>query len=430
MPLQGSDLQYQLYTMNLDGSGKTLLSATIGTADAMDAKPIVARSGYATKSDAFTDTPDDDPRQWNIPNTLAEFAFTQKTAGQIKTATIHNPNIYANAPLDLPYINNSPMPGSIAKAQVYIDATQFSGAFCHGDYPDPCDTFERDNELRAVLWDEAPVSLDGEFTLQVPADVPGFVVLRDSQGRAVSHWNRGYISIAQGNAWARAGETVTCTGCHLGHVSGSIDTVQAEAAQGWTNVAPYATAIASSSYNSDQFPASRLNDRRGWVPIPSGGPASTFEDSGQFQDDKLGWISAINQGMGAQLTLNWPVAMQVKKVRLVGPEPMGGDWGGFGNPSSKGAYYITGGTLRLYKDGTLVGSSMSVGQIEPLSNGGTSVNLPALLEIDQLTFTVGGTTGQWNYKDVAALNEIEVIGQATKLYTIVYQSVYLPVVVK
>ncbi|MDX1522335.1 MAG: hypothetical protein R3264_11965, partial [Anaerolineae bacterium] len=432
--LQGSDLQYELYTMGLDGSNKTLLPTAIGTADAMDAKPIVVRTGYSAKSDTFTGSPSDDPRQWDVPNTLPEYGFSQKGPNQIKTATIHNPNIYANPPLDLPYINNSPMPGTVATAQLYIDANQFSGAFCYGDYPDPCDTFRRDNELRAVLWDEVEVSLAGEFTMEVPADVPGFIVFRDQDGNAVSDWRRGYIGIAQGNAWARAGETVTCTGCHFGHVSGSMDAVAAEAAQGWTNVAPYASVKVSSLYNSNgnfPFTAEHLNDRRGWVPIPAGGPASTFEDSGQFQDDKLGWMSARDQAIGQWVELAWRVVMKVNKVRLVGPEPVGGDWGGFGTPSSDGPYHITGGQLRLYREGAQVGGAISVGQIEPLSNGGTTIELGTPVEIDRLTFTVENVSGRWYHQTVAALNEIEVSGQATEMFSIsLSERLYLPLVLK
>src|SRR5206468_2294747 len=126
---------------------------------------------------------------------------SQKGPGSIQTATLHNPNVYANASLDLPFINNSPPPGSVATAEVWLDANQFTGAYCY-DYPgnpEPCDTFRQDVQVRAVKYTTVPVSPRGEFTVQVPADVPAFIVLRDAQGKAVSGWNRGYISIAQGN---------------------------------------------------------------------------------------------------------------------------------------------------------------------------------------------------------------------------------------
>ena len=427
-PLQGSQYRYQLYTMNLDGTNKTSIPISIGTADAMDAKPIVVRTGWSALPDTFTSVASDDPRTGNVPNSLPEYPFSQKGPNDIEKATIHNPNVYANAPLDLPYINNSPIPGSIAFAQVYIDANRFTGAYCYGNYPDPCATFKPDIELRAVLYSQVPVSLAGEFTAQVPADTPAFIVLRDTNGKVVSGWNRGYISIAQGNAWARPGETVTCTGCHLGHVSGSVVGVQAEAAQGWTNVAPYAT-VEVSSYNQPNDPYQpfapwRINDRRGWVPVPSGGPG------GPFQDETTGWISTDNQTIGAWVKLTWPSTVRIKKIRLVGPPPTGGDWNGFGQPASAGSYHVTSGTLRFYQDGAEIGSPINIGQIEPLSNGGTSVNLPSPLEVDQIKFTVNSVSGKWSYEDVAALNEIEIIGQAAEPYVITFKATYLPLIIK
>ncbi|HZY44721.1 MAG TPA: hypothetical protein VFF70_08230, partial [Anaerolineae bacterium] len=428
--LQGSALQYQLYTMQIDGSNKTLITTTIGTADAMDAKPIVARLGWATISDTFTSNANDDPRHGNVPNNLPQYSFSLSDTHQILTATLHNPNVYANAPLTLPFINNSPMPGSVAFAQVYIDANQFTGAYCYGPgYPDPCTTFKSDSEVRAVLWTQVPVSLKGEFTATVPADTPGFVVLRDANGRAVSGWNRGYVSIAQGSAWARPAETVTCVGCHLGHVSGSIDQVLTQSVQGWTNVAPYANVTASSYFTNGNstyqpFVPSKINDRQGWVPIPIGGSGGTY------QDDETGWISKDKSAVGEGITLTWPSAMTITKVRLVGPPPIDGDWGGFGHYAITSPYHIVSSTLQFYLGNGLVGGPIAVGQVEPLSNSGTLINLPQPIQIDRLRFTVNAINGKWWWDDVAALNEIEVIGMAAERYTINIQRVYLPIIRK
>lgn len=425
--VQGSNLQYQLYTMKIDGSNKALIATSIGSADAMDAKPIVIRSGWVAITDTFTSIANDDPRYGNVPNTLPQYSFSQSNLNQILTATLHNPNVYANPPLDLPFINNSPMPGSVAFAQVYIDADQFTGAYCYGDYPDPCATFRPDSEVRAVLWTQVPVSLKGEFTATVPADTPGFVVLRDAQGRAVSGWNRGYVSIAQGSAWARPGETVTCVGCHLGHVSGSIDQVLTDVVQGWTNIAPYASVTASSYYttgdpNYEPFVPSKINDRRGWVPIPIGGSGGTY------QDQTEGWISQVDSAVGEGVTLTWRIPMTITKVRLVGPPPIEGDWGGFGHSSITSPYHIAAGTLQFYSGEALVGSPINVGQVEPLSNGGTLINLPLPVKIDRLRFTVDVINGKWWYADVAALNEIEVIGTAADRFTITIRKAYLPII--
>ena len=136
LDLQGSHLRYELYTMTVAGSDQTPLPvdlASIGlpNADMMDAKPIVAREGWQARSDAFGDVANDDPRLGNLPNSLPEYAFSLHSRSQIQTAVIHNPNVYANPSLNTPFVNNSPPPGSVATAQVWIDANQFTGAHCY-----------------------------------------------------------------------------------------------------------------------------------------------------------------------------------------------------------------------------------------------------------------------------------------------------------
>ena len=419
--LQGSNTQYKLNTMDINGNGKTILATNIGTADAMDAKPIAPRTGWASKGDDFTTNSDDDPRQWNVPSDLfpQAYGWSQKNSGNIQMATLHNPNVYANPPLSIPYINNSPPPGSVAKAEIWLDANQFTGAACY-DYPgnpEPCTYFKQDVQNRAIKYTSVPVSARGEFTVQVPADVPAFIVLRDANGRGVSGWNRGYISIAQGNAYARPGQTVTCVGCHFGHVSGSITNI-AEAEAGWTNVAPYASVTASSETESDNsdhpFSPQHINDRRGFIPIPAGGPPNPEEtDDAQYQDTEYGWISDRHEndsdanGEWAQLT--WSSPVKIKSVRLIGPPSVGGEWGSFGSGPNTTPYHITSGTLVLSSNGQVV-KSVDVGQVNSFSEGGTQVNLDQPTVIDNLRFTIKSTAGFWNWSKVAALNEIEVMG--------------------
>ena len=435
--LQGSNLRYQLYTMNLDGSNKTLLpvnlaSVGLGTADVMDAKTIVARAGWTALTDQFTDIATDNPVTWNVPNSLTEYWFSNKGPGDIQTATIHNPNVYANASLYAPYANNSPPPGSVAYAQVWIDANQFTGAYCYNNWPDPCANFKWDNQVRAVLWDEVPVTLQGAFTMTIPADVMGFVVLRDADHNVVRGWNRGYISIAQGSAWARPGETVTCVGCHMGHVSGSLEDVMEEAEQGWTNIAPYAQVAASSyRYNESNpdyqpFTPDHINDRRGWVPLPIDGPI--LDPEKPYMDDETGWISAEDHSSGEWIELSWPTDMLIKSIRLVGPPPIGGDWGGFGSPPQNGNYFIEEGLLRLYLDGNEV-ANIPVNRVEPLENGGTLLELSSPLVIDRVQFTIVAITGRWHWSQVAALNEIEVIGRAAEAWPLLeIIQVFLPLI--
>jgi hypothetical protein len=451
--LQGSNLRYRLYVMETDGSGQTLIpldlySVGLDTADVMDAKPIVARTGWKALSDSFTMTAADDPALWNVPYSLPQYAFSSLGPADIETSVIHNPNVYANPSLYTPFANNSPPPGSVAWAELWLDANQFTGAFCYPPaYPQPCDDFQQDTQVRAVLWDTVPVSLAGAFTMTVPADVMGFIVLRDENGRLVRDWKRGYASIAQGSAWSRPGEMVTCTGCHMGHVSGTLDDVMDLAQAGWQNVAPYASVSASSYYATEQdfFVPAQINDRRGWVPAAANGsqmaPYYSQSHYTGYQDGTTGWISKRDRALGEWVELTWPAGQRVRQIRLVGPPPSsshcetgsycgGGDWGGFGWPQQFGEYSVAAATLQLYRQGNLV-ETIAVGQILSLSDGGTLVELATPLEIDRLRLTIENVNGRWHGDEVAALNEIEVIGQAAEAWPLFepeYHQIYLPFV--
>jgi hypothetical protein len=67
----------------------------------------------------------------------------------------------------------------------------------------------------------------------------------------------------------------------------------------------------------------------------------------------------------------------------------------------------------LYHEGSQV-NTLATGRIEPLDNGGTLLTFDPPVEFDRLRLTVDAVTGRWYWDEVAALNEIEVIGQATE----------------
>jgi hypothetical protein len=117
--------------------------------------------------------------------------------------------------------------------------------------------------------------------------------------------------------------------------------------------------------------------------------------------------------VGEWVELNWASNVSVTRIRLVGPPPLSGDWGGFGVPAQYGDYYVDAATVELFVDGAAV-DTLQIGRIEPLSNGGTVITFNTPITIDRLRFTVNATTGRWHWSEVAALNEIEVIGQAAE----------------
>lgn len=400
LKLQGAALRYELRTMRPDGSQEQAVpvEGNLAGFDLLGAKPVIARpvgdgpGQWRMPVDTYSSVAADNPLDWNVPRGLlngqgkAAYPWSAKQISDVALVTIHNPNVYANPPLTLPFVNNSPPLGSVAYADIYIDATQFSGASYRADFPD--------DQVRAVKWLTVPVDAQGAFTASAPADTPVFIVLRDSAGRVVRGGNRSSLAIAQGNAPGRSGQVVQCVGCHMGHTSGSLDSTPL-AALGWTNIAPAAQIEVSSSRGEG---AERLNDRRNFVLAPGASAG------GSYQDRTPPWIAAGRHAIGEQLQLNWSLPVAILDVRLVGVEP--------GQEGFSADYRISG-ELRFFLQGEeLGGTRQSVGPIAPLGEGGTTVKLERPIAADQVIFMVTAVSGSRNgAAPPAALNEIEVIGQ-------------------
>jgi hypothetical protein len=380
LTLRRTALRYELWTIGPDGSAPVPLPLTgeLGDADALDAVAVVPRAvgngpgQWRLPAITVASRPADDPLEWNTPRGLLAgdgtpaYPWSRHQIGDVELVTIENPNVYANAPLGLPLVNNSPPLGSVAFADIYIDANQFTGASYRAAAPD--------DQVRAVKWLTVPVDAQGRFVASVPADVPTFVVLRDKDGRVVRGGSRSSLGIAQGNAPARAGQRVVCVGCHMNHVSGSLD-ADPLAQHGWTNIAPAARVSASGGE------AARATDRRGYVPLLGGG----------YQDRTAPWSAAASEG--AWLRLEWNLPVAVLDVRLTGAELEEG--GSAERPSGELVFFLAGNEV----------ARQTVSAVAPLAEAGTTVRLPRPLAVDRLEFRAAPATGR------VALSEIEVLGQ-------------------
>jgi hypothetical protein len=380
LTLRRTALRYELWTIGPDGSApvRVPLHGDLGDADALDAVAVVPRTvgngpgQWQRPAVTAASHPADNPLEWNTPRGLMAgdgkpaYPWSRREIGDVELVTIENPNIYANPPLGLPLVNNSPPIGSVAFADIYIDANQFSGASYRAPAPD--------DQVRAVKWLTVPVDAQGRFVASVPADVPAFVVLRDKDGRVVRGGSRASLAIAQGNAPARAGQRVVCVGCHMNHVSGSLD-ADPLAQHGWTNIAPAARVSASAG------DAARATDRRGYVPLLGGG----------YQDRTAPWSAPASDG--AWLRLEWHVPVAVLDVRLTGAEP--GEGGAEERPSGEVLFFLAGKEV----------GRQAVSAVAPLSETGTAVRLPRPLAVDRIEFRAAPAAGR------VALSEIEVLGQ-------------------
>lgn len=395
LALQGSTMRYELRVMQADGSqmeavdmerlpGFDMLDATALSIRQVGAGPGQWQIPPQTLCSQSCPLASDNPLEWDIPFGLLTtegqpaYSWSQRSIEAVKLTVLHNANVYANPPLSMPYLNNSPEPGTVAFADIYIDAPQFSGASYKAAQPD--------DQVRAIKWLTVPVAADGSFTASAPADTPTFIVLRDQQGRIVRGGNRGMLRIAQGNTPGRAGQVTSCVGCHLGHASGAFD-ADPLASLGWTNVAPAAQVTVSSAKSS----AERLIDRRGYV-------LNSTADS--YQDRTAPWIASNMQTQSLQL--DWKLALAVLNVRLVGVEQ-----DGFSSD------YRIGGELRFYLNGIeIVEARQTVPIVEPLSRGGTRISLARPIAANRVLFIANVRSGTRRGEAApVALSEIEVIAQ-------------------
>lgn len=393
--LQAAAMRYELRVMQADGSHMQPVDMEpLPGFDMLDATPISVRqvgegSGHwrrplQTLCAQQCPIPSDNPLEWDIPQGLlttegqTAYPWSQRSIESVKLTVLHNANVYANPPLSMPYLNNSPEPGSVAFADIYIDAPQFTGASYKAAQPD--------DQVRAVKWLTVPVAADGSFTASAPADTPTFIVLRDQQGRVVRGGNRGMVRIAQGNTPGRAGQVTRCVGCHLGHASGAFD-AEPLAQLGWTNVAPAAQITVSSGASS----SARLNDRRGYIPAAN---------TDGYQDQASPWIASGSQNQRIQL--DWKLPLAILQIRLVGAEQLG-----FSDD------YAISGELRFYlKEAEISEARQPVELVAPFSSEGTSISLERPVAADRVVFVASVISGTRNGRTApVALSEIEVIGQ-------------------
>lgn len=188
----------------------------------------------------------------NIPDSpLAKRVTDDPSIDLGTTAVLHNGNIYADLPLEFREIL-SPLAGSVVAVDFYDDAQTFTTS---KDFP-----LTRKQPPQFI--GSVPVNPDGSFTAVVPADRPIFFLLRTSTGvvnRAItSPPVQTYTMFVPTHDYFRPGQTAECVGCHRGHMINSDLTTR----EGKTNFARLATATASSSLDTSNNVASRVNDSR------------------------------------------------------------------------------------------------------------------------------------------------------------------------
>lgn len=200
------------------------------------------------------------------------------------TATLHNGNIYADLPLELREIP-SPLAGSVVAVDFYDDSQAFTTS----------KEFPMTRKQPPHFIGSVPVNPDGSFTAVVPADRPIFFLLRTSTGvvnRAItSPPVQTYTSFVPTHDYFRPGQIAECVGCHRGHMVNPDLTLR----EGKTNLARLAVATASSSLDTSNNAAFRVNDNR-------------------LSDSKGKYAWASNKEKFPWVQLNWMAPVAVNEV--------------------------------------------------------------------------------------------------------------------
>lgn len=352
---------YGLYTINADGSGRTLVYDNPGTTE-VRAKPIVARTVPPIIPDKVTQVASALPPLAQGPyNVDGNFTFKDL-------------NVYFNAPVDTDIISAIPV-GSASTIRFYTDfqRNQQRGSFEFLDWP--------------ILIGEVPVNPDGSLSAASPANIPLFEQIRTSQqagytipltGRGISPDEMPGAAHVAGMNFGRTGDVATCVGCHAGHSMIPVPANPADAQ--WTNLAPGATVTYSSLHSS--------------LPNGNGAVDRKVKMRIAYNNHYRYWQSREGQSPNSQwLQLTFPVPVTVKTVRL------------YNIPASESSIKVMNTTVQLFSDkaGTnLVASSAS----GALSENGTDVPFTEVrARVVRILFTsVNGTN--------AGLGEVEVIARA------------------
>lgn len=362
---QGITQDYGLYTIQPNGSGRTLLYNNSGTTE-LQARIIRPRPLPPILTDTVSQTPPLLPPPAQGPyNTDGTFVFDAK-------------NVYFNAPVDWPIVNAPPV-GSAAVIRFFLDHQRTSpGSFPNLDWP--------------ILLGEKAINPNGSvLEPNAPANLPLFEQIRSANGtvpRTYDPYGTNGAAHVAGMNFARPGTTATCVGCHAGHTLIPVPTDPQ-----WTNLATGATVRVSSTNNAQYNKG--VNDR-----MVMRGEIWRY------------WIGANGQTQNQWVELVFPVPVTVRTVRLYNPRQ--GD-------EANSTLQVGGTRVRLYSD-TNATNQIGTQTSGALSISGTNVNFNDVTGVRVVRVEITSMSGTFYGMQVVSLGEIEVIARGEALTPATYEN--------
>ncbi len=235
-----------------------------------------------------------------------------------------------------------------------------------------------------VLIARRDIDRTGRIEVELPGGVSLFEMLRTSDNR-IPVGRDGQVFHVGGHNFGLAGEQARCIGCHVGH-----SMLPVPAGFQWTNMAPSADIIASSSRRTPltdlvlvQRPENLLDRRTG--------------------DVRSEWAAETRS---ASLELRWEQPIRAREIVLYAP------------PSGDGERPRLDQQIRSVRVISLLGREVrSRGVVEgPIAVTGTSLALDASRAIDRLQLVIHeeNVSGSYGGKPGVAMAEIEVIGRVSE----------------
>ena len=292
------------------------------------------------------------------------------------TFTFTCDNIFFNAPVDSPIPNAPPIGRSLA-IEFFMSPQRTGTAIA-----DPPISIARQT-----------IPSTGKIEQELPGGVPLFEVLRRTDD-TIAIGRDGQIFHVGGMNFNRSGSSGSCVGCHAGH---SMITVPQDPS--WTNLAPSANVVASSSR-----------------PTPLANGLTTTLRASNVVDRRTDPLTAewaaAEQGKDATLELQWPVPITAREVVVYGVKAE--------SPTGTRTLSVSGFTVATFLLGERTGEPTEAAPVEvqrvegrALLSGGTRLELNGEKAFDMLRITIADSavTGLFDGQRTPALAEIEVIAR-------------------
>lgn len=345
---QVENLDFSLYTINLNGSGLTPFYDIPGKLE-LNAEVLLPKTRPPVIIDLFT-TPTDD-----LPPTISPETWFKNGGFRFDCL-----NMFTNGPIDDPMQDALPITKN-ARIQFFLN-------------------FQRQDSTgkdSAIFLSQMPVFHSGQISLDfAPAEVPMFEQVIDSTGKVLKG-SLGQIAHVSGLNYGRQGVGTKCVGCHSGHTRVIVP----------VNITEGQFFNTSTSANVTQSSFRYINDS---LQFPGKGVIDRKANNDTL---RVNWIA--NGTNNEWVNLKWDLPQDIRWLKLYNVKP---------NGSTNTNIQVTDCEIVLKLLSDEVYRLNSTGAISP---AGTQFNIPGLIKFDELQVTVKSFTGTVNGESKAALAEIE-----------------------